>query len=161
MKTFFQTILYLFIAFIGMLIFLYFIGSSSSDEEKKRINKIANYHCTVDWETATNKKKLMREIIKNPDINRDRPLALDVVNALTRAAKYPSTIKIKGEPMDGYVYMHNRTAYEIDTVKGTYQYIIPFTCENKISQTVKSQLTLYMKYTAGCQPTRIVNVEVE
>lgn len=130
----------------------------SYQEKKEALNK---KHCAVTWDTATNKTALLDDIIANPDINRAGSLHVAVADLMRASAKYPATIIFDDEPLGSLAYVTKRYVASRDDATGTYTYQIPFTCENKLSMTVKQLLIIDMQYNAGCKPSQVVDARVE
>jgi hypothetical protein len=161
MKTFGKIVLWGFISIIGIVVLMYIIGTSSSEEYAESKKKLAEKHCKINYQESSNKAELLKQVINDPDINTSSPFSIAAGKLLKNSVKYPSTIQINGDKFDGFLFLNEKNTVNIDTLAGTWTYVVNFISENKLSQKVKSQMVLDMKYDAGCKPVKIINFAIE
>lgn len=161
MKTFLQVAGILVLIFGGMV----FVGAIFSDDKEDQIKGISERHCELEWETANDsiKEKALNEFIDNGgiypvdrEIKSPGQLAAELLN---KSVKYPETITIDGDELQGWISLRSATIEDVD--EGVISYSKNFIAKNKLNMDVRSRFLMKLKYQAGCENYNLVDFQVE
>lgn len=135
------------------------IMSETSDErtaqqavEKERKER----HCRVKWDSLSEPEKriYLNEFIQERGMGWS--LSKIAIQSMEQGSKYPESILFEGKKIGDFILIKPEWGRISNAEEGIITYTIPFTAENAFRQTVRANLDLKIRYTAGCKaPTKV------